>query len=248
MPWQRLLSEFAYNLGIYLIACTVVALLIARLARRENYADFVKKGLLVAVALAVMSTLSHYAELHEKGAFRQGSTSNGSTESDRQALSEAERKKLGNRIREIMTGVLKDKDYLTPGIHAEFRELMKRGNISEAELSQYRETGLQSDIDYYRLLYGDALRSLRIGEPYTSQRRKELEKQKLEAGTLLEEVVERNEELVQRIANRKPVEIRGQKVVMTEDRLSRIIKDLDVAEKRLERLFTEWNPDNSTAQ
>lgn len=147
------------------------------------------------------------------------------------------------RMNEIAFLVANDPDYMTPEVHAEFWAILtKQGTIPTDELNNVwtslRKSVIELGVDYQRYFWEDALFALRKERAHKSVQREQLEKKMLKMNFIPEWRVQQNDKLIEQIAARTPVRVRGEQVIFTADKINGALGNIDAVAQRVDRLLT----------
>jgi len=146
-------------------------------------------------------------------------------------------------IKKIIKYSISSMDTVSEEMHADFwKVVIKNGgnpnNIKEIGSIDYiKEDLIEIGISYQKAFYEDALISYRKGKSFESEKRKKLNK-KLENTR-----IEKNKLLMIKIANQEPISFNGEEIVLDEEKIKSILKNIDGAfilfEHNLNILFSE---------
>jgi len=134
-------------------------------------------------------------------------------------------------------------DTVSEEMHADFwKVVIKNGgnpnNIKEiGSIDKIKEVLIEIGISYQKAFYEDALISYRTGKSFESIKRKKL-------NTKLENTrIEKNKLLMIKIANQEPISFNGKEIVLDEEKIKSILKNIDGAfilfEYNLNILYSE---------
>jgi len=144
-----------------------------------------------------------------------------------------------NRIREIITGVGRDADYLTQDIHDEFWSIWsKSGEIGKEETQIIRDIMVGVTSKYMRYFYEDALWALSTGRPFKSNQRESYEEYLLNLDVITKWRIEQNEKMIEKIAYNESIKSDGGEVLYDENLIKEILGNLEKASERFDHLFT----------
>ncbi|MFQ5957170.1 MAG: hypothetical protein ACE5KK_05310 [Candidatus Brocadiales bacterium] len=145
------------------------------------------------------------------------------------------------RVVKILQDVSKKKGMPTREMHREFWiiwEKLKRW--PEADIQDLRDYLVGPSLIYMRYVWEDALDSLQAGAPQHSTDRAKYEKRLLALGIIANEEIQKNEDMISRIAYKEPLTTAdGREYVVTEAGIELVLTSLMDASKRIDRLFSK---------
>lgn len=142
------------------------------------------------------------------------------------------------RLKHIIQGVIRDPNFLTPSIHTEFWQILKKTGASSKQVRALQEAMTGKLSVYYPLYWQDALTSLRNGRPYKSAQRQDYENKMLRRGMISKKELKTNNSLIAQIAAGKPISRQGKKIVVNEKAIQASLGRVRETAKRIERLFS----------
>ena len=92
--------------------------------------------------------------------------------------------------------------------------LIKIGGPSPKEIKEIREMIAGPFVTYNRYFFEDAIRALKTGKPFKSAQRENYEKYLRNSGIMAEVRIKENEDLMARIASKKPISQQGSTVLV----------------------------------
>lgn len=204
-----------------------IAWIVARV-RGVNEGPYLRTAAWIALAIAVLTAAASVPRTLER---TQSSSAN------LNKLSSAEQA----RFKEIVAGVTRDPDYLTPTVHGEFWQLVyKTGMSSTTAITRMRTSVTELGGTYWRLFYEDALIAVQRGKPVQSPEREKFEKDIVNRGVVSQGFISQNDLLMGKIASGQAISSAdgGPSVTLDEGSIRMILASLDDATKRLDKLFT----------
>jgi len=160
------------------------------------------------------------------------------------------------RVQEIVASTLSVPEFLTPSVHREFWQLADKAAGSNTSSSKQMDSEMRAELDtsvallsrYNKAYWEDARRALATGQPMKSVERKQTEKQ-LQAETLITEArIVDNDKNMEKIAQHLPVTSAiGATHVFQESEIDQILVGVQMAFKRLEKLYTRPADSRSSA-
>ena len=150
---------------------------------------------------------------------------------------------------EIIRSVMQDPGVLTSETHAEFWRLIDGDSLSKDELLEIRGNFADLTTPYMRLFFQDALEAYRSGQPVKSPARADYERRILASGIIGKSRIEANDRMLEKIAEREPVDD-GQRIVMfDEETIAAALANIDNSLRALNILFTDpqqvWRQDEN---
>lgn len=144
------------------------------------------------------------------------------------------------RMQEIVGRVMSDPEYITSEIRIEFWTIIRgtHGLPPTDVVKIVREFIIETMVKAQRYFWEDALLALKTQSPQKSVQREQLEKKFVKANLLPEWRVQKNEQLIEQIAARRPILVRGEKIIFDEKRINETLGTIEKAAQRIEILFT----------
>lgn len=145
------------------------------------------------------------------------------------------------RVIKILQDVSKNEDMPTREVHREFWVIWKKlKDWPEADVQDLKDFLVGPSLIYMRYVWEDALSSLQAGAPQKSKERKKYEKRLYALGILTKEEIEKNDNMINRIAYKEPLTTAdGREYVVTEAGIQLVLTGLMDASARIERLFSK---------
>ena len=145
------------------------------------------------------------------------------------------------RMREIISGVMRDPDYLTADVHAEFWTIGDKlgwKSLPPDGFYWIRDWLGEMTTTYMRYYYEDALTALKTGRPFKSLERGSAEKRLLKSGLIPDWRIAENDKLMEKIAAKEPVSSHGSTFVYTEEIIKDALDNIEASRHRLDALYT----------
>lgn len=142
------------------------------------------------------------------------------------------------RVNEIIQQTMIDPNYLTPSVHKEFWRLLRKGEPTDEEIREFREFVTSVGTTYQMYFWEDARASVMSGKPYRSPDRVAYEEYLLSIGALTHSEIERNDDILEKIAAGKPIDVQGQEVRLGIREIDITLENIEEVLGRVERLFT----------
>lgn len=142
-------------------------------------------------------------------------------------------------MKEIVLNTIQNPNYLTPAIHKEFWTIINKyeKNLSQDDINYMK--GINAGVyEYMRMFYTDALISLKTGNSFKSNERKDYEKLLLKLGVLKKDRVESNDLFMDNVALKKPVSTESGSIILTEDMIRDALDKVKAVSKRIDLLYS----------
>ncbi|PEL13290.1 hypothetical protein [Bacillus sp. AFS017336] len=239
------LLTFLIDFVIAAIPILLIAWLICLIFKKHR-----KEVLLGALSLALLSSFVQFYKSFDTKSFINSITSKKETkkETDKELQKEQSQKSVEfrdlekGRIERIIIGIQQnDPSFLTQEVHKEFWDILEsHGELSENQIDVIKEPYISAttEMGYF---YEDAIISLNSKEPFISNKRKDHESIMLGEGLITQEKLNKNQQILEKIAKREPVSVPGNdgEFVLDEIQMQVIASRYNRAVFNIEDLFTK---------
>lgn len=142
------------------------------------------------------------------------------------------------RVREILTAVIQSDEALTPENHTEFWIYLKKMKMTEKQdVDQIRDLMTGLIVKYQKYTWESAAQALKTGQLYKSTELEDYEKQLKSSGVLSDARLSENNKFIENVAQKKPILVQGQEVIVDEERIQYVLNNLIEVADRVDKLF-----------
>jgi hypothetical protein len=129
---------------------------------------------------------------------------------------------------------------VTPKMHSELWKLIDKMNLKDAtQIESLKNLSFGAALNNQVSIWNDALESVKVGHPIKSAARIETEKRLNEANGSVQVDYKKIDELIEKIATKKPVQMGTKEVVYDEAKIKNMISHLKDKQAQLNQLFTK---------
>lgn len=142
-------------------------------------------------------------------------------------------------LAEIITKIIQDPDNYTKADHDAFWALARGAKLSQRERDQFLRI-MNLGFDSSLLFWEDVLVALRLGRPYTSGKRIQLEQEIMSQGLeSTKNIVAKNDKLMRELILTKKAIIGGEEIIVNEALVTQILKEMGEQEKKIKRVMID---------
>jgi len=147
-----------------------------------------------------------------------------------------------SRVNDILMEVLRSEGPISPELKAEFHSIVQRYRVPASTMRAEMELMIGPMTTYYKEFWEDARLAVKEGRAFKSLERSSIEEKFLSSGAIHKWRIEENDRTIEKIANKQPIGIQGQQVILSEDDIVETLNNVDDQINRLQDLYQGYTP------